>query len=74
MYLSGKGKDSTVLWDFYCSEGNNSKKWTTIAVPSCWELQGFGNYNYGQDPIDNRHDEYGVYKHNFNVPKSWENK
>lgn len=74
VYLSGKGKDDTVLWDFYCSKGNNSKQWTSIAVPSCWEQQGFGNYNYGQDPIDNRHDEYGLYKHDFAVPKSWQNK
>ena len=74
VYLSGKGKDSTVLWDFYCSKGNNSQKWTSIAVPSCWEQQGFGNYNYGQDPIENRHDEYGLYKHTFKVPTAWENK
>lgn len=74
VYLSGKGKDSTVLWDFYCSKGNNSQKWTSIAVPSCWEQQGFGNYNYGQDAIENRHDEYGLYKHTFKVPTAWENK
>lgn len=74
VYLSGKGKDSTVLWDFYCSKGNNSKKWTSIAVPSCWEQQGFGNYNYGHDPIENRHDEYGLYKHTFKVPTAWKNK
>ncbi|MCT4646589.1 MAG: hypothetical protein N4A74_16495, partial [Carboxylicivirga sp.] len=48
-YLSGTGNDDTRQWDFYCSEGMNSKKWSKIDVPSCWELQGFGNYNYGQD-------------------------
>ena len=50
-YLSGTGKDHTVPWDFYCTTGQNSGKWTKIAVPSNWELQGFGSYNYGHDKI-----------------------
>ena len=75
-YLSGTGKDDTVAWDFYCSDGMNSKKWTKIGVPSCWELQGFGNYNYGRDfKIEKEyHDEYGKYKHQFSVPKDWKQK
>jgi hypothetical protein len=36
VYLSGTGFDQTVEWDFYCSDGINSGKWTTIQVPSCW--------------------------------------
>ena len=35
----------------------NSGGWTNIDVPSCWELQGFGNYNYGSD--------YKTYGKNF---------
>lgn len=73
-YLSGTDKDNTVAWEFYCSEGRKSGNWTTIEVPSCWELQGFGNYNYGKDPMDKRHKEYGLYKHTFDVPESWKNK
>ncbi|MCL7762530.1 beta-galactosidase [Polaribacter sp. Z014] len=75
-YLSGTGKDDTVAWDFYCSDGMNSKKWTKIGVPSCWELQGFGNYNYGRDfKIPKKYnDEYGLYKHTFSVPKNWKQK
>ncbi|TNJ46604.1 beta-galactosidase [Tamlana fucoidanivorans] len=74
-YLSGKGKDSMVLWDFYCSEGMNSGKWSKIGVPSCWELQGFGTYNYGHDlPFEKRGHEYGLYKHTFSVPSAWKNK
>ena len=46
LYLSGTGEDQTVNWDFYCTEGRNSGKWTTIPVPSNWELQGFGKFNY----------------------------
>ena len=48
-YLSGTGSDHTVKWDFFCTAGMNSNKWSTIEVPSQWEQQGFGAYNYGQD-------------------------
>lgn len=75
-YLSGTGKDDMVQWEFYCSDGNNSGKWTTIDVPSCWEQQGFGNYNYGHDNKFKKkvHDEHGLYKHSFFAPKAWKNK
>ena len=46
-YLSGRGCDDMVQWDFMCTGGNNSGKWTKIGVPSCWERQGFGTYQYG---------------------------
>ncbi|PKQ64527.1 beta-galactosidase [Labilibaculum filiforme] len=73
-YLSGTDKDNTVDWEFFVSDGMNSGKWTTIGVPSCWELQGFGHYNYGQDDEDKRHQEHALYKHQFAVPKNWKNK
>jgi len=73
-YLSGIDKDNLVEWEFFCSAGMNSGKWTTIGVPSCWELQGFGAYNYGHDPFEERLNEYGLYKHHFEVPKSWKNR
>ena len=38
-YLSGLDKDNTVEWDFFCTKGKNSGKWSKIQVPSCWELQ-----------------------------------
>ncbi|WP_317195433.1 glycoside hydrolase family 2 protein [Zobellia russellii] len=74
VYLSGTSKDDMVDWEFFCSDGMNSGKWSTIGVPSCWELQGFGNYNYGKDDFDVRKNEYGLYKHQFNVPKDWKQK
>jgi len=46
-YLSGRGFDDTVKWEFFCTTGQNSGRWTTINVPSCWEQQGFGGYTYG---------------------------
>ncbi|MBC7720923.1 MAG: glycoside hydrolase family 2, partial [Pedobacter sp.] len=66
-YLSGKDKDHTVNWDFYCTKGRNSGKWTTIPVPSNWEMQGFGNYAYYKD---NNDPEQGLYKHQFKVPST----
>jgi len=73
-FLSGTGKDNTVKWQFYCTAGQNSGKWTTIPVPSNWELQGFGKYNYGFAKDSARGKEKGLYKYKFKVPKSWEGK
>ena len=66
-----------VLWDFFCSDGHNSGKWTKIGVPSCWELQGFGTYQYGmrfygKATPEGIADETGKYKHEFTLPKEWE--
>ncbi len=71
-YLSGKGNDDGVAWDFFCTAGRKSGEWTTIKVPSCWELEGFGTYNYGHD--QNKADEEGIYKTTFFVPEAWSNK
>jgi hypothetical protein len=78
-YLSGTGSDHTVPWDFFCTAGRQSGYWTKIAVPSCWEQQGFGNYNYGRDYKTNGknfrfYDEQGIYRHRFTVPSSWKGK
>jgi hypothetical protein len=64
-YLSGTDKDHTVNWDFFCTEGANSGKWTKIPVPSNWEFQGFGGYNYGHEK--NKHKEHGLYKYHFTL-------
>ncbi|MBO0947901.1 glycoside hydrolase family 2 TIM barrel-domain containing protein [Fibrella forsythiae] len=73
-YLSGTGNDHTVNWSFYCTAGQNSGKWTTIPVPSNWELQGFGKYNYGFAKDSSRGKEQGLYKHDFQVPAAWKGK
>ena len=72
LYLSGLDKDHTVQWDFFCTKGRNSGKWSKIAVPSNWELQGFGTYNYGRDR--QLADEQGQYKFQFKAPQSFRNK
>ena len=68
-YLSGQGKDDAVSWDFFCTAGRKSGEWTTIRVPSCWELEGFGTYNYGHDP--QKATEQGRYRLGFDVPAVW---
>ena len=87
-YLSGTGPDNTVEWDFWCSAGMNSQKWSKIQVPSCWEQQGFGGYTYGRYYIYEREkekqyanyrdrdfcDEYGIYRHSFDIPISWKDR
>jgi beta-galactosidase/beta-glucuronidase len=74
IYLSGTGNDNTKNWEFFCTAGMNSGKWTTIPVPSCWELQGFGKYDYGFAKDSVRGKEKGLYKYSFNVPSAWKNK
>jgi hypothetical protein len=74
LYLSGTGNDNTVPWEFYCTGGMNAGKWTTIPVPSCWELQGFGKYDYGFAKDSVRGREQGIYKYHFRVPEQWKNK
>ena len=71
------GKDDTVLWDFFCTEGRNSGVWSKIRVPSNWETEGFGTYQYGGDhqkesaPFPK---EQGKYKLSFDVPLSWKSR
>ena len=64
-YLSGTDKDHTVQWDFMCTTGRNRVKWSKIPVPSCWEMQGFGTYNYYEDTQNP--DEQGLYKYSFKI-------
>jgi hypothetical protein len=78
-YLSGTDAAHTVQWDFFCTAGRNSGEWKKIQVPSNWEQQGFGNYNYGRDYKTNGknarfYDEQGKYKYEFKVPASFKGK
>ena len=78
-YLSGHGCDDTVEWDFFCTDGRNSGRWTKIGVPSCWELQGFGTYQYGISFYGKAFPEgiageKGMYKYEFEVPEDFRGK
>jgi beta-galactosidase/beta-glucuronidase len=76
-FLSGHGSNDAVQWEFKCTDGRRAGEWTKIAVPSCWELQGFGTYQYGM-PFYGKADpagiakEQGLYKYTFRLPAEWE--
>jgi beta-galactosidase/beta-glucuronidase len=74
-YLSGLGKDDPVKWEFKSDKGQNAGKWSTIGVPSNWELQGFGIYTYGRvKPADGWPRVHGIYKRTFTTPANWRDK
>lgn len=75
LYLSGTGLGDTMTWEFLCSGGRKSGRWSKIEVPSQWELQGFGEYTYGrwykQKGVRNPSMEQGIYRRSFRVPENW---
>jgi hypothetical protein len=74
-YLSGLGKDDPVKWEFMCDKGMNANKWSTIGVPSNWQLQGFGIYEYGRpNPAGGWPRTHGIYKRTFTTPATWRDK
>jgi hypothetical protein len=74
-YLSGLGKDDPVKWEFLCDKGQNAGKWSTIGVPSNWQLQGFGIYEYGRpNPPGGWPRTHGIYKRTFTTPATWRTK
>lgn len=77
IFLSGTDAANTVEWDFLCTDGRNSGEWTKIDVPSNWEMEGFGTYNYGHD-WKNKDiklgKEHGLYKYEFEVSADWKGK
>ena len=78
IFLSGKDFKHPVAWDFMCTDGNNSKVWSTINVPSNWELEGFGEYTYGRWYKELNEEEpskeEGFYKYKFNIPSNYQGK
>lgn len=74
VFLSGTGSDDTRTWKFFCTGGMNAGKWSEIEVPSCWELQGFGKYDYGFAKDSVKGKEKGIYRHDFMAPNTWKGK
>jgi hypothetical protein len=73
IYLSGRDKDNTVPWKFKCTTGAKSGEWTTIPVPSNWDVLGFGMLNYKKD-IETALEEHGLYEYEFSAPSEWSGK
>jgi len=69
--LSGTGTDDAVAWDFTISGGMRAGEAARIPVPSNWQLQGFGHYQYGYDKGPRAADR-GVYRHRFTAPAAWQ--
>src|SRR5581483_1658641 len=72
-YLSGHDKDDAIDWSFFCTSGQKSGYWSTIPVPSNWEMKGFGTLSYQYDPA-NAPVEQGRYRCGFTLPSNWSNR
>jgi beta-galactosidase/beta-glucuronidase len=67
LYLSGHDRDDAVRWEFRCSTDGKAGEWSTIPVPSNWEMHGFGTLSYHKDsPAD-----VGEYRYKFKAPATW---
>jgi hypothetical protein len=70
LWLSGRGTDDAIAWDFRINTGSNSGVWSKLPVPSNWELHGFGTLAYGFNPSSG----IGTYRRSFELPASFANK
>lgn len=70
VYLSGHDKDDAVAWKFKVSSGNRAGQWSTLPVPSQWDVHGFGTLNYRKD-LPEAFNETGFYEHEFLAEKKW---
>jgi len=68
--------------DFYKIEFDDTK-WSTITVPSNWEMQGFDipiytniTYPFPKNPpfVNNEYNPVGTYRRTFTVPENWNGK
>ncbi|HYP17399.1 MAG TPA: glycoside hydrolase family 2 TIM barrel-domain containing protein [Opitutus sp.] len=70
LYLSGRDITDAVAWEFRCSDGAKAGEWTTIPVPSNWEMHGFGTLSYSKTTPS----EKGEYRHRFTLPAAWKDR
>jgi hypothetical protein len=73
LMLTGRGPADAVPWDFSIDGGMRAGEKATIQVPSNWQQQGFGHYQYGVDRARNSHD-HAIYHRRFDVPPDWKGK
>lgn len=70
LMLTGTGPEDAVPWEFTIDGGMRAGERTTIAVPSNWQQQGFGHYQYGVDRARRTRDR-GIYHRTVEVPADW---
>lgn len=71
LMLSGTGPDDAVEWDFVIDGGRRAGEAARIPVPSNWQQQGFGHYQYGYDKGP-RSADTATYRRRFTVPAAWQ--
>ena len=57
-----------------------TKEWNTIPVPSCWQMQGYGQMHYTDvwylfpvnPPFVPSENPTGIYRRSFTVPDTWQ--
>lgn len=69
-FLAKDTQKAEELEDFY-KQDFDASAFTTIKVPSNWEIQGFEEPNYRDIPKDG---SVGFYLHKFTTPKGWDSK
>ncbi|NWK94596.1 hypothetical protein DM806_02700 [Sphingobium lactosutens] len=73
LMLSGHGPEDAVPWDFEIDGGHGESRSGTIPVPSNWQQQGYGHYQYGYDKGP-RVGDHAVYHRRFAIPSAWKGK
>jgi beta-galactosidase len=71
------------LPDKFYEPAFNDKKWATIAVPSNWEMQGFGDklfrnvstpFKANPPFVPKEYNPTGIYRRTFTIPGDWKGK
>lgn len=65
-YLSGQDPDDAVIWQFRIDKGRQAGRNGRIKVPSCWEVEGFGTYTYG----NMKDDAVATYSRTFQLDRT----
>jgi len=71
LMLTGHGPADAVPWDFHIDGGMRAGEKAHIPVPSNWQQQGFGHYQYGADRGPRVDGDHGFYSRHVVVPADW---
>jgi hypothetical protein len=71
LMLSGQGPADAVPWDFHIDGGMRAGENARVPVPSNWQQQGFGHYQYGADRGPRADGDHGYYSRHITIPADW---